>query len=214
MKTELEIIKEKIRKLLALSKSDNENEAAIALEKANDLISKYNIDEASLHYESLEIKSTKMYMPWRSCIANAVSWLYCCCHYRDKNNGTFVFTGEKLYVFMAAQMFDYLVKTIERCSKKAVRRNAKLKFRRDFKFGMALRLYDRIMILGESCAWCSVRDIKIEEAKEFIGRSVEIITNKNKNLRLNRTAVNRGIIHGNNVSLARQTGFTPPAQLT
>ena len=124
MKTELDIIKEKIIKLLALSKSDNENEAAVTLEKINVFISKNNIDTTSLHYESKEIKSSKRYVPWRAYIANAVSWFYGCYLYRCRREGTFVFTGEKLYAFMAAEMFSYLIRTIERCSKKAIRKNA------------------------------------------------------------------------------------------
>jgi len=96
MKTELEIIKDKIRKLLSLSKSDNENEAAAALEKANELISKYDLDESALRFESVSIKSSKTYVAWRTVVSNAVSWLYCCHNYRQANDGVFIFTGEEL----------------------------------------------------------------------------------------------------------------------
>jgi hypothetical protein len=210
----LEIIKDKVRKLLALSKSDNENEAAVALEKANELISKHKLDELALRFESVEVKSSKTYVAWRTVVANAVSWLYGCHSYRQAYYGTIVFTGEELDAFMAGEMFEYLIKTIERSAKKAVRKNAKFKFRRDFKYGMASRLYDRIKELGEACSWSPRRNVKIEEAKEFVERSVilyEGITKKQKNW--NQTALARGLSHGNNVSLVRQTGRKPVLQI-
>lgn len=210
---DLESIKTKIRKLLALSKSDNENEALIALEKANELIKKYGLDEAALHFELVYVKSTKIYVPWRTLINNAVSWLYGCYSYRDCNYGNFVFIGDELYAFLAGEMYTYLVKTITHCAKKAVRKNAKYNFRRDFKYGMASCIYDRIMKLGESCSWAPQRKVKIEEAKKFIERSVKLSSNEYKKVKFNRTAVIRGALYGNDVSLARQAGYSPVPQI-
>jgi len=214
MPENIEVIKNKVKKLLALTKSDNENEAAIALEKANELISKYELDETSLCFESVRVKSSKTYVLWRTVIANAVSWLYGCHQYRHTDNGEFVFTGEELDAFMAGEMFEYLIKTIERYAKKSIRKNAKLKFRRDFKYGMASRLYDRIMELGEACSWSPRRNVKIEEAKEYVEKSVVLYeTEMKKNNKKNRTAFYRGLSYGDNVSLSRQAGHTPVAQL-
>lgn len=44
----IEKIKERIQKLLNLSMSDNEHEAALALEKATDLMNKWNLDEQDI----------------------------------------------------------------------------------------------------------------------------------------------------------------------
>jgi len=214
MSDNLEVIKDKVRKLLALSKSDNENEATIALEKANELLSKYKLDEATLQFESSRVKSSKTYVPWRSLIGNAVAWLYACYHYRDPRHGLFVFTGEELNAFLASEMFEYLIKTIERSAKKNIRKNAKFKFRRSFKYGMADRIYDRIVELGLACSWSPRRDVSIEKAKKFVEKVVELEENNSKkNITLNRTALMRGVSSGNNVSLARQTVFTPVAQI-
>jgi len=215
MSDNLETIKNKVRKLLALTKSDNENEAAIAMEKANELISKHEIDETALRFESVSVKSSKAYVTWRAFIANAVAWLYGCHQYRNTEHGVIIFTGEELDVFMAGEMFEYLIKTIERTAKKAIRKNAKLKFRRDFKCGMAHRLYDRIMKLGEACSWSPRRNMKIEEAEEFVKRSVTLYEgNIKKQNNWNRTALARGLSYGDNVSLARQAGHTPAAQIS
>ena len=214
MPDNLEIIKGKVRKLLALSKSDNENEAAVALEKANELISKHKLDEAALRFETVRVRSSKTYVAWRTVIANAVSWLYGCHSYRQTDYGMFVFTGEELDAFMAGEMFEYLIKAIERSAKKIIRKNAKFKFRRDSKYGMASRLYDRIMELGEACSWSPRRNMKIEEAKEFVKKSVALRENNiKKQNNWNRTALARGLSHGGNVSLARQAGYAPVSQI-
>lgn len=212
-KSALETKKDKIRKLLALSKSDNENEAAAALEKANKLIDQHGLDEDDLRFESVPVKATKTYVVWRTVIANAVTWLYCCHTYLDQNNGLRVFTGEPLDAFLASEMYSYLVNTIERCAKKEIRKNAKFRFRRDFKHGMARRLYDRIMELGEACSWSPYRDIKIAEAREHVVKTEKLVSSKFKDAKPNRTALGRGMLHGDGVSLARQTGHTPTPQL-
>ena len=107
---------------------------------------------------------------------------------------------------MAAEMYYYLIKTIERVSKKAIRKNSKFKFRRDFKYHTASCIYNRIMTLGEACSWCSVRDIKLEESKSFVQNaiSINIINHKIKKL----------YYSANDISLSRQAGFTPMPQLT
>jgi hypothetical protein len=209
----LESVKARIRKLLALSKSDNENEAFIALKKANDLISQYKLDEDSLRFESVQAKSTKTYMRWRTLLGNTVAWLYGCYMYRDCEQRVMVFTGEGLDVFLAGEMYAYLANTILRSAKKAVRKNAKYKFRRDFKYGMAGRICDRIAELGESCSWAPLRKAKIEESKRIVERSVKIISKKGPKNKLNRIAVARGALHGDGVSLARQAGHAPAPQI-
>jgi hypothetical protein len=214
MKTEIEIIKDKIRKLLALSKSDNENEAAAALEKANKLIGKYELDEADLRFQSVNVKSGKTHIPWKNVIANAVSWLYGCHTCLKRSLGETIFTGEELDAFLASEMYSYLIKTIERCAKKSIRKNAKYKFRNSFKYGMASRLYDRIIELGEACSWSPRRNIKIEEARGLVKKSFALETKTLKTTNLNRSALTKGAVHGGGVSLSRQTGFIPTPQLT
>ena len=75
--TELEIIKRRIKKLLALSKSPNENEAVSALEKATSLIEEYGLNQAEFSgYTRQSVKSTVRSVEWRTILANAVERLY------------------------------------------------------------------------------------------------------------------------------------------
>ena len=56
----LENVKEKIEKLLALSKSENENEAASALKKAHKLVKKYELEEtARIFWRELYLRRVK-----------------------------------------------------------------------------------------------------------------------------------------------------------
>ena len=56
----VENVKEKIEKLLALSKSENENEAASALNKAHKLVKKYELEEtARIFWRELYLRRVK-----------------------------------------------------------------------------------------------------------------------------------------------------------
>jgi hypothetical protein len=211
--SDFETIKNRVRKLLALSKSNNENEAAAALMKANYLIAEYELDESALKFEEANIRSTKRYVCWRTILSNAVSWLYGCYKYKD-TDGTLVFIGEPLHVFMASEMYLYLVKTVERIAKKSIRKNAKYAFRQSFKAGMADRIYDRLFALGQSCSWTPQRSSMQREAEEYVKRILSFKDpKKRKKPPVNKKAFNRGSSLADDVSLARQTGYTAVSRI-
>jgi hypothetical protein len=201
---DIESAKQKIKKLLALSKSPNENEAIAALEKAKSLMEEHGLSEQGCMYASKRVKATKIYTPWRSAIANAMSWLYSCHSYRSKSDGTFVFTGEEFDAFMAGEMYAYLVKAIERMARQNIRKNAKYTFRKSYKFGIASRLYDRIMELGKSCSWAPQRESKIKAVSDYVENQVKLSSGKTKKIKLNGVAMARGSRHADGISLNRQ----------
>jgi len=201
---DIESKKQKIKKLLALSKSPNENEAFSALEKAKQLMEEYGLNEQSCIYTSQKIKSTKTYNPWRTIIAHIIAWLYNCYKYQDKNDGTFVFNGEEFDVFMAGEMYTYLVKTIERMAKQNIRKNAKHNFRKSYKYGIASRLYDRIETLGKSCSWAPQRESKIKAITEFVQSQENIVSSKTVKTKINNLALGRGYRDADSISLNRQ----------
>jgi hypothetical protein len=208
--SELEKIKDRVRKLLALSKSDNENEAMLALEKANALMADYNLDESALRYESVEVKTVKSYSRWRTTLANAMDYLYCCYHYHSTNSGrgTFVFFGEPSDVFLATEMYEYLVKTIERSAKKHIRKNAKSVFRDSYKLGMARRIRNMIEEMGESVSWAPLRASKQKEVQAWVEKNVALENKDQKKGTISNAALERGFRHGGDVSLARQAGYS------
>ena len=144
MNTDLETIKKRIKKLLALSKSPNENEAMAALQKAQELMEAYRITEAECVYASQTVKATKRESAWRSTLANTVASLYACEALRDVSSGQMIFYGESFDAFMAKEMYGYLSKTIDRMVKQNVRKRNRLKYKNPYRFGIVCRLAIRI----------------------------------------------------------------------
>lgn len=129
---------DKIRKLLALSTSPNEHEAASAAEKVQVLLAEYNLTladvgggaqagEEVVQSESPETDSR----PWRRRIGTGVARMYFCGYfftYRkeyipSRKIGGYIrydkhtFLGLEHNAVVARAMFEYLIATIERLSK-------------------------------------------------------------------------------------------------
>ena len=203
---ELESVKRRVKKLLALSKSPNENEAASALRKANDLMADYKLSaEQFSEYTKAKVKGTKRFIRWRVVLANAVENLYATYHYTD-HEGNIVFIGEELDVFMSAEMYIYLVKTIDRMAKQNIRKNAKYKYRQSYRAGIASRLYDRIYELGQQCSWRNPKELKAQKKQiaEFVEKQVAIEISKKKFEKTNSTAFSKGNNDANGINLSRQ----------
>jgi hypothetical protein len=213
MGSDIENVKNKIKKLLNLSKSDNENEAMAALEKAQSLIEEYGLNKPACIYESVKVKATTRLVPWRNVIGNAVAWLYNCYKY-IAIDGAYVFTGDSVNAFLAGEMYAYLIKCVERAAKQNIRKNAKAKFRASYKYGMADRLFERIHYLGEACSWAPRRDAEIKAVTAFVKASVSVEEARpKKETKLNEEAASRGRGAAEGISLNRQTGSSPVAAL-
>lgn len=203
---ELESVKRRVKKLLALSKSPNENEAASALRKANELMADYKLTaEQFSDYTKAKVKGTKRFIRWRVVLANAVENLYATYHYTD-HEGNIVFIGEELDVFMSTEMYKYLVKTIDRMAKQNIRKNAKYKYRQSYRAGIASRLYDRMYELGQQCSWRNPKELKAQKKQiaEFVEKQVAIETSKKKFEKANPLAFSKGNNDANGINLSRQ----------
>lgn len=203
---DLETVKQRIKKLLALSKSSNENEAASALIKANEMMENYNLSSFQFsEYTEAKVKGTKRSIRWRVLLANAVENLYATYHYTDRT-GTLVFIGEELDVFMSTEMYKYLAKTIDRMAKQNIRKNAKYKYRQSYRAGIANRLYDRIYELGQQCSWRNPEELKEQKKQiaEFVEKQVSISLSQKKFGKANPTAFLKGKNDADGISLSRQ----------
>ncbi len=204
---QLNTVKRRIKKLLALSKSPNENEASLAMKMANDLIAQYKFNESDFsNYTSKVIKSTKRFVEWRAILANAVEELYATYHYKDVNTGSFVFYGEELDVFMSTEMFSYLTKTVNRMAKNNIRKNAKYNFRQSYRSGVASRLYDRIAELGLECSWRNPEQLAQQknDISLWVHNQKELVNNESKKTKANMKAWMKGEIDAEGISLHRQ----------
>jgi hypothetical protein len=158
---ELKPVLERIAKLLALSESPNENEAAMALERANELLAKYNLGRGVVQ-DSAEQKAEKgasdslgvNVQPYKYVLAKATAHLHDVEWYRESRqregggwrwiyNKYIVFIGLEANVATALVTYPYLVATTE-----AFARSVRLKVgenrTRDYKQGFADRIAYRV----------------------------------------------------------------------
>ncbi len=206
MKSNLDEVKQRVKKLLALSKSPNENEAALAMKMANQLIAQYKLNEADFSdYTKISVKSTKRFVRWRAILANAVEQLYATYHYMELN-GDFIFFGDELDVFMATEMFNYLTKTVDRMVKQNIRKNAKYKFRQSYRSGVASRLYERMKELGCECSWRNPEQLEQQkkDISAWVHNQTELVSEIPKRAKANMKAWIRGEIDAEGISLNRQ----------
>lgn len=156
----------KIKKLMALSTSPNENEAARAAEKVQALLAEYNLSMSDVQ-STAEDDKIKIFpalktssVPWRRALAAQVAQLYFCdyfytfvkqpttsrsCGYirYDLHN----FVGAKHNVDVAVLMFTYLTDTVDRLARDgslSVPIKERTAYMTSFKHTCALRLCRRI----------------------------------------------------------------------
>jgi len=206
---DLETIRRRVRKLLALSKSPNESEALSALRKANGLMAEHRLTQADFAgYAKKSVKSTRRAVEWRTVLANAVERLYATCHFRDADTGSFVFYGEELDVFMSTEMFAYLVKAVDRMAKRNIRGNAKRRYRQSYRAGVASRLWDRMDELGRQCGWRNPMELaeRRQEISNWVSGQVALSAAipKQNAVRANMRAWKRGESDADGISLSRQ----------
>lgn len=112
----------RIRKLLSLSKSANEHEAASAAASAAKMMLEHEIEEASLcdAPEAVE-KSTldetgKKRVPWKGILAHSLTVAHGCKAYTERSNGgaTIKIVGQPSKVATIRYMYAYLVSEVNR----------------------------------------------------------------------------------------------------
>lgn len=204
MNPDEETIKKRIKKLLALSKSPNENEAMAALQKAQELMEAYHVTEAECVYTAQTVKATKRVSAWRAVLSNTVARLYACETFRNGSSGQIIFYGEAFDVFMAKEMYGYLSKTINRLVKQNVHQGATLKYKNQYRFGIADRLAIRIFQLGQKVSWAPEREHKLLAVRKAAENEFGIITRRKLKTNHKGKAFNRGVYDGGTVSLHRQ----------
>lgn len=160
---------ERIKKLLALSESANEHEAALAAEKAQELLAEYNIDmfdiqeteddpTAEVHEERAQSRP----QAWRRSVYMAVAKMYFCEYYfiggvfvLDPNSkrgrvkrDTHCFVGKPHNTEVAKLMAAYLCATILRLSSQGSHqypKSERARYKKSFHNAASHRLYWRIM---------------------------------------------------------------------
>jgi hypothetical protein len=162
---------EKIKKLLALSASSNENEAALAAARVQEMLGKYNLtmldlkeelnDELVTDDETMIVTNVEPQV-WQRSLRNAVAKLYFCMHFytpsKQKPPGRnwyyaydrHSYVGAQHNVTVAKLMSEFLVDTVNRFAKeqsKTVPQADRARFRTSFRNAcssrLCVRLYDK-----------------------------------------------------------------------
>jgi hypothetical protein len=126
---------ERVRKLLALSASPNENEAASAAAKAQAILTEYNLSMSEVEsvqtddeFGMIEVGETES-RPWRRQLANATGALYFCKYfytfrfikvntkYGTIRHDVHTFVGAPHNVEVAKMMFQYLMSAVDRLAR-------------------------------------------------------------------------------------------------
>lgn len=198
-------IKRKVKKLLALSKSQNEAEAAAALEKAKLLMNSAGLKE----YDCIEIYSEKVAFVkrrclWRELLVSYVAYLNDTIVTKS-SNGNCRFFGDEIDVFLSCEMYKYLEKTVIRITQNNVRKNAKKAYKDSYKSGIATNIAKRIEGLkknmdGEFSETSKLLVVTQYVQKEFDLKNLPSIQNQ----KINQTAFAKGFAAGQYINLSKQ----------
>lgn len=151
---------DRIRKLLALATSSNENEAAAAAEKAQAMLAEHNLSMLDVKtsdgddmMKDVIIDNTIVTSshPWRRPLGVVVAQLYFCSYFytvlRGKSTNVHSFVGADHNVMVAVVMFKYLLETIDRLARegaKKVPKSEQSPYRVAFRSACCVRLCHRI----------------------------------------------------------------------
>ncbi len=157
---------EKIRKLLALSKSPNRAEAAAALNKANELLIQYNLTMDQVRMSSADVDPVGMRgiycavkKRWRTLLLDKIADVNLCAaiffkkldKIADVNLCAAIFfkkyvlvVGREVNAISVEVMWDYLEKVVQRIHLRECPRQAKSHYRESFKLGIASGISEKL----------------------------------------------------------------------
>jgi hypothetical protein len=202
-----EMIKDKIRKLLALGSSSNEHEAASAVGKAEKLMTKYHLKKGDVDFtqEIIKVEVKNRAVPkWENQLLSA-----CCyphnCYVVLTESGEAVITGRHQNVEVSKLMFAYLKETIIRLAKNKTGSEAE-----QFKTAMSFFLSMKIYAMGQKTAWMEKPNEYIAAEKyaaSLMAKELVIIPEKKQGVEVSREVMESAGDTAVNISLNRQTGM-------
>lgn len=193
---------DRVKKLFRLSSSPNENEAAVALEKAYTLMREYNLSQADVsELNEVLVGSVVKFSRWRETLVNHICKLNLIVPAKAEKG--YLFIGDETNVFLAGEMYTYLERAIVRIARITIRGNAKHTYRENFKLGMVYNIAQRIdRMIEMNNGWIRTEQ-RISEIKSIIASRVGQRGSCPKLTKITAAMV-RGFIAAEKVSLSRQ----------
>jgi hypothetical protein len=192
---ELENVKAKIEKLLALSTSPVSAEAQAALAKAHELMRKFNLSDTEIAYASQKIEGTKS--AWQVKLAHHIARACCCFSLHNSAFNNVTIYGKKTNMFLADEFYKYLSKSVDRLSHACCEGRTEIA---EFRNGMVITVCDR---LDKEDTW-QVDPKEFAEVKNYVDKTLHIRYSKGHASSIRYSE--QGSIAGANLSLHRQAG--------
>lgn len=168
---------ERVRKVIAMTKSPNENEKLVALDRIQVMVAEHNLSEVELNMRApsdMEVGTVGHVTrcePWRRQVGTMVGQLYFCVYFytdRPKANSkkgemidVHYMVGEKHNIAIGALMFDYVCDAIDQLASEATlkqKHKARKKYRESFIEACAIRVCQRIQDRIEAARKGEARD--------------------------------------------------------
>ena len=144
----------KIKKLLALATSSNENEATIAAAKASLLLAQYNLSLADLGTDEKEeiretvIETTSRTVTWKIILLSGIAEANSCEAMRNTDTGNMFLVGSSTNLIVCQHLYQYLTQAIERQAKSYQGKGRA--YLNAFRVGCATRLRQRLLTQKEA----------------------------------------------------------------
>jgi hypothetical protein len=154
---DIQIIKNKLKKLLALAASPNEAEAALAMEKCRELMEKYeirsiDIDEETnkLNVSTILVKGyTKRHRNWESKLGAAIAETFdaVALWVQDEHEWKMIFIAAKTDAEFVVYLYRTLRRSISKMSKEFAANTPgnKKSLKHNYCLGMAATVYERLL---------------------------------------------------------------------
>ena len=208
------VILEKLKKLIALSESPNEAEAASALSKVHLLLARHGLSISDLNIKDEDViekavLNKKRLRNWESALLSTIMQATYTEAIHKPLEGKVYIIGREINVTAAENLFSYLHETIKRISKKY---NPVVRHADSFRYGMVVNINKRLKELDvkehsdreEKQIVVSMAGKTAKENREFLDRSYGKIRKKRVNSRVDPESYGLGQKVGNKISLNRQ----------
>lgn len=208
------VILEKLKKLIALSESPNEAEAASALSKVHLLLARHGLSISDLNIKDEDViekavLNKKRLRNWESALLSTIMQATYTEAIHKPLEGKVYIIGREINVTAAENLFSYLHETIKRISKKY---NPVVRHADSFRYGMVVNINKRLKELDvkehsdreEKQIVVSMAGKTAKENREFLDRSYGKIRKKRVNSRVDPESYGLGQKVGNKISLSRQ----------
>lgn len=208
-----EKVLDKVRKLLALSTSPNEAEAASAYEKAHAMLKAYNLSVADITekpdvIDKIVLENNKE-EHWKRMLLNAIAKANYCALIILKDGAKFRYKvfGREANIATTMTMFDYLQRTVRRISVEASKKFEGHFSMIDFRKSMVQRLRDRIEAEMMQESSCTALVLVNTEAREALVKAHPDRVNTHSHIRPSASAM-LGRMMADSIGLHRQVPGT------